>query len=97
MIGLLIAAAALTSFDTGNSLLRECQDDSMVLACTGYITGATDLMAFTSYPICVPKGVDRGQLRDIVVKDLVAHPEGRQSPAGLLIIKALGDAFPCSK
>jgi hypothetical protein len=78
---LLVAALLLSSpasAFTGNDLYRECKgDDAGLLYCTGYISGASEMLAIWMQvgggrPICIyaEHGVNLGQIRDVVVKYL---------------------------
>ena len=82
------------------------QDDAM---CIGYIIGVHDglvtagstvtFMANLTTPLrlaCTPPGIEAGQLRDIVVNALRAKPAERNLNAGLLIMSALVEAYPCA-
>ena len=87
----------------GNKLLEECEAKEPVRQgiCFGYITGAADVDAMDGavFPehrhTCVPDVVTNGQLIDVVIKYLKAHPEERHLASGVLIIKAIAKAFPC--
>jgi hypothetical protein len=46
---------------------------------------------------CITKDVTLGQVQDVVVKYLVAHPETRHYSAGYLVGLAVQEAFPCPK
>lgn len=98
MIGLLmLGAVAAQTWETGNSLLRECQNRTLEPACVGYLDGVTDTDAALGRPVsvCLPQAVERGQVRDVVVKWLLDHPEQRHQYAPDLVIKALSSVFPC--
>jgi Ssp1 endopeptidase immunity protein Rap1a len=61
----------------------------------GYVAGvgeALDGLAWCSRP-----GVTLGQTMDVVSKYLRDNPEKLHEPAGLLVLNALGNAFPCKK
>ena len=77
--------------------------------CVAYITGVHDgaeasgslltYMAERDEPfrlMCVPQGVEAGQLRDIVVQYLEDHPADRNLGAGLIVMSALLEAYPCT-
>ena len=95
-----IAVAASDTFVTGNHLLDECSKRSEF--CTGYIAGLTDEMLVFDVVnkqriACLPDKVLLGQLEDIAMNYLRAHPEGRHHNAGSIITFALMKAFPCNK
>jgi hypothetical protein len=89
--------ALVMSFFTGNSILALCQGANPEF-CMGYVTGIAD--ALSNGPVgdwraCCPANVANGQVRDIAVRYLVAHPETRHLVAGSLVAHALAEAFPC--
>ncbi|WP_363117903.1 Rap1a/Tai family immunity protein [Marivita sp. XM-24bin2] len=45
--------------------------------------------------VCLPLGVERGQMIDVVIKYLDANPAQRHNPARMLTWLALLEAFPC--
>jgi len=46
---------------------------------------------------CVPEGVTIGQMLDVYVEWLHAHPADRHMEASTLFYVATRDAFPCPK
>ena len=92
---------------TGNRLLESCRSEDGV--CLGWIIGLSDGIAILQIvgsstpggidwqPVCTPKGVSPDQLKDVVVKFLVGHPEKRHEQASLLILEAMRLAWPCSQ
>jgi hypothetical protein len=61
----------------------------------GFILGVHDV--YEDQIICSGANVTGGQLRDIVRKFLENNPSERDLPAHLLVMIALGKAFPCEK
>jgi len=47
--------------------------------------------------VCIPKIVTSGQLGDILLKHLRAHPETRHRPIAVITPSAFMKAFPCPK
>jgi hypothetical protein len=81
--------------ERGNSLLELCQEREGSYrqgVCTGYILGAADAVREAT---CMPAGVTKGQLRDVVVGYLTAHPEERHMPGDYLVHVAIANAFKC--
>lgn len=80
----------------GDELLAQClsgPDNPKSFYCLGYVSGVVET---PSDIICLPQqGIEGGQLRDVVVKYLEAHPEMRRLPAAMLVQVALASAFPC--
>jgi Rap1a immunity proteins len=66
------------------------------LGAQGYVAGVADSYEVLGV-VCVPSKVTLGQLQDVVLKYLDAHPEGRHNIAASLVLKALTEAFPCGK
>ena len=94
------ASAKGSFFLTGNELLNQCQDNSLVRQgdCMGFTSGVSDAMASSTlhgWTACVPNQVTRGQVKDIAVQFLVKHPEWRHLTAVSLVANALDEAFPC--
>jgi hypothetical protein len=78
-------------------------------SCTTYIMGAHDALISAAKSltiwgefetplrlICVPGGVEAGQLRDIVIQRLQNQPQERDLPASMIVHSALLQAYPCS-
>ena len=72
--------------------------------CVGYIAAVVDTMSnafltgrsVNSQSLCVSEHVQLSQLKDIVRRWLMDHPEKRQSAASLLVFQALKEKFPCN-
>jgi hypothetical protein len=52
-----------------------------------------DMTAMVNW--CPPAGVTPGQLLDVMIRELHAHPEDRHLPALPLVIRAFITSFPC--
>ena len=71
--------------------------------CWGYIAGVVDEYRVNAISgllkqaqvFCLPSGVDLEQLEKVVKKSLDDNPARLHLPAFLLILDALGEAFPC--
>ncbi len=84
------------------------EESAHAISCAHYVTGFMDGVSI--YPvfaeakikqkvpklICCPEGVEHGQVVSIVLKYIRNHPEEAHLPTQLLIVGALGEAFPCS-
>lgn len=101
---MMLAADPSSAFLTGNDLYAECTSSSQVaqVSCLSYITGAADgvrsgmqLHKDKVDSICIPEGVTRGQLKDVVVQSLRDDPVNRNLPAGLLVWGALYHHWHC--
>ena len=80
-------------YESGNDLFTQCTSKNVAeeMACGGFITGVVD----TSHLICPPKTVNRGQLRDIVIKYLKENPQVRHNSGAGLVLASLITLFPC--
>lgn len=90
-------------FHNGNTLLALCNDNGSDLlwgACSGYVEAVTDVLSHGAIiaggKTCTPENATSSQVRDIVVRFLVNHPEERHFSAESLVTKALFEAFPCT-
>ena len=68
--------------------------------CYGYIQGVIDMNAFNKSSgqpplFCLPTTISNGRIARLLFDYLKSHPERLQEQAGLLIIDAYTDAFPC--
>lgn len=90
-------------FQSGNSLLayHDSKNLSEQGIALGYIVGISDVLeghAINGWRACSPaNGVTQGQVRDVVVQWLRAHPEKRHFGADGLVAEALQTAFPCKR
>jgi hypothetical protein len=91
-------------FFTGNKLYEVCMKGGYVPGdgakstvdfgdCIGYISGAADAGWKSEW--CPVQGVTRGQVMDIVIKYLRDNPDRRHISADVLVLHALGAAYPC--
>jgi hypothetical protein len=89
---------------TGHLLLKICRGGNagQIGYCLGYISGISDGITTLQMlkppnwtPICKPDWLTDRQLRDVVVKYLVDHPEERHEPISLLTVLAMRSAWPC--
>lgn len=98
------AEAEVSAPENGNGLLRLCTDDNYFQAglCHGFIAGVLsrdrlqlDANASTRL-ICDVTRAENGQLKDVVVAYLRAHPADRDRSSSLLVTQALRESF-CAK
>jgi hypothetical protein len=77
-----------------NQLLELCTGQNPI--CTGYVMGVADAKDRDQHGIsfCIPNGVSRAQLQDVVVNFLRKNPQ-RSFPAALLVSAAFAEAFAC--
>lgn len=60
----------------------------------GYVLGVTETLV-SSKIICIPDGITRDQILDIMPMMLHARPQLRHLNANRLVASALHDVFPC--
>lgn len=82
-------------FDDGNALLRICSRPDAPGMCLGQIAGHYDMMIAVGFRCSNAKEVEKGQVRDVVLKYLRDHPAKRHQPSASLTIAAMTDAFDC--
>ena len=84
--------------NSANNFQRLCQSDaSLTTYCMTYVLGTYHALRETSRAsgVCLPKGVDTGQLFEVGLQYIRQHPElGHYAPAPLLIA-SWEQAFPC--
>jgi hypothetical protein len=60
----------------------------------GYALGVAETLV-SSKVICIPEGIKRDQILDIIPMMLYAQPQLRHMNANSLVSRALQDVFPC--
>lgn len=95
LIGLSTAAQA--GFKSGNDLFNELSDPSpshlLPVFAKGYIIGVHD--ATEGILHCSPRNITVGQVSDLVHQWLRDNPAQRHLPGHLLVIRVLGQTWPC--
>jgi hypothetical protein len=82
---------------TGNAFLRLCDKPEHAVSCITYTLGVFHGFREGSSKICLPKGVDTGQLREVGKKFMRDNPQyGHFGPGGLMVA-SWTEAFPCTK
>ena len=93
------SALAAGSWVNGNELKKYCSSNSYERGiCLGFTSAVANIVAnepVAGWRACIPDGVTRGQLRDIMVKFLDDHPEELHLEAASLAARAYKEAFPC--
>lgn len=101
-----VPTPATAQTQTGNDLFRICnaerssptflQEDAQ---CAGYLSGALDsLLTFgiaEKNGICVPTGIELGQVRDLVRNFLNTYPQLRHQSGTTIVMGALYTGFAC--
>lgn len=85
------------SWADGNDLNAACNSENTYDQgfCLGFAIAIAATATAVAPKACIPTGVKRSQLRDILVKYLDDHPERRHKSAEFLAIEAFVRAFPC--
>lgn len=85
----------------GNKTLKvtDIQQGLDATFCRGYVVGIADAMISMSVnnttTYCIPTDADNDQLIRIAVKYLNDNPAKLHYAAGLLVLRAIAEAFPC--
>ena len=105
------AAQLVRGFVTGDLISVWCSREEPVdvEACLSYLRGASDALNAMQFeaeelgeeeslpsPVrCVPERVSINELKTVVGRYLEEHPEMRRLQAGVVVMHALREAFPC--
>jgi Rap1a immunity proteins len=107
---LIATVATVVSFNacadvlSGNEWLADCSanENFRKLACLRFAEGVANGIALwagssrANAPMCLPDGgVSTGQVQDVGVRYVRAHPEIRHLPAATLLLAAFKEAWPC--
>lgn len=101
---LLAASPARADFTSARQLVEQCRSnrEQLVFACTGYITGVADTLLDLQNAggnggrrFCLPQNVTRNQVRDAVLRDVLADRANAELSAATAVSKALFGRFPC--
>lgn len=102
-----LSGGANAQFFDGDELSRVCgaKENSAVFSpgiCNGYIMGVIDTAEGlvsagerSKSTFCVPLDESMPKLVDLVIVYLKAHPERHDDWAGLLVVDALVESYPC--
>ena len=98
----IVSASAADLYATGNDYLRSCErpaSEVEQVGCWSYVQGALDVVSGPAYSggaICMPRVTVR-QVSDILIKELLEHPEDRHNPTTGILAAMLWHKFPCSR
>jgi hypothetical protein len=95
-------AAHATEWQTGNTLMRNCQSSQPAPygVCLGYIEGIAGVLGLNpvnEFQACIPTGVEAGQLQEVVVRFIARDPTTRHMAATGIVAAAFAAAWPCPK
>lgn len=79
---------------SGNELKEFCDNPDESVLCVGYVNGIADAMIYENI-FCSPSRATHEQFTLIVKDYLSKHPEKLHIHAGILVLDALAEAFPC--
>lgn len=98
-LGLLLGSmSAPAGFEDGEVVAGLCRQPQPI--CLAYLEGVVDGAEALQWEqvitgLCIPERVDSMQLRQIFLDYADRHPALLKIPAGLLLIDALKQAWPC--
>ena len=92
------SARASAGFESGEALAGLCRQPAAI--CLAYLEGVVDGAEAMEWEqvvsgLCIPEQVDSMQLRQIFLDYAERHDELLKLPAGLLVLDALKQAWPC--
>jgi hypothetical protein len=90
-----VCVAYLSGFTSGYETSRGWVAERVTAAQAKDRAALATVFAEAGPELCVPAGVSRGQVTDIVVLYLKNHPATRHLPSEFLIVQAVSEAFPC--
>jgi hypothetical protein len=101
IIASLIATPAMgqapQDFKSGNAFLRACTPSDRGASCLVYTLGVYHGFREGSDSVCLPKGVDTGQLLQVGLAFIRENPKAAHYGPGGLMVASWIEAFPCSK
>ena len=80
--------------ETQNSQADTASEHQQVNIARGYALGVAETLV-SSKVICIPDGITRDQILDIIPMMLYAQPQLGHMNANSLVSRALQDVFPC--
>lgn len=84
-----------TPFGTGNQFVRLCGTRVWQLACRAYALGVYHGNQMGIETICLPRGVDTGQMYEVALAYIRANPQTSHNAAFAMILDSWRSAFPC--
>ncbi|MCX7178658.1 MAG: Rap1a/Tai family immunity protein [Proteobacteria bacterium] len=100
LLTLLLSLNATAQFKSGNDLKRDLEDSGFSAGFGfGFVIGVVDVSSILNY-ICLPSGesgVRAGQVKEVVLKYLRAHPETLHRSAADLVYLSVLEVWPCPK
>ena len=95
-----VATEPSVNIAKGNDLLAACASPEALQygMCMGYISGLVDGFTVADKSvICIPSGVTRGQLRDVVLNGMQSRRQELNEEGYAAALLAIAKAFPCQK
>lgn len=88
------------AYKSGYELQAQCSNKNNLFElgqCYGFIIGTLEA-GNDGRTFCIPsRGVTNGQIYDLVIRYLDAHPQQLQVFAATLVLVAVGASFPCRR
>jgi hypothetical protein len=78
----------------GNELKALCENPEESGLCVGHVNGVADSMIYENI-FCIPSRTTHERFTRIVKDYLAEHPDKLHIHAGILILEALKEAYPC--
>jgi hypothetical protein len=99
LLALLFSGVARADWITGSTFLDHCSHE--LDWCLGYVSGVADTdVQFKEFvpqmAFCPPSGITKGQLGEVAIKYLKAHPADLHLPSSALLLSAFKEAYPCA-
>lgn len=97
------SAHALTASEVYHDCKLAPNDPDAIVSCTAYMRGLMDGLDFASAMessgnrYCAPENMDLTQFELVVIREMEAHPENLNAPAGITAGIALYKAFRCKR
>ena len=101
MVGTNLLAGSSKFFYTGTKLYNLCRADTPIdeALCEGYILGVQDSIysghLSEHFDVCLPEGVEPGQLRLQLIKFIENNPDIMNFAAEGLVAKSLETSYSC--
>lgn len=82
-------------FLRANWFVRNCSSPTWQMGCAGYILGYYQGSQTRKKTVCLPDGVDTGQLYEVALAYMRSHPEKGHLVGMMVMDEAWESAFPC--
>lgn len=105
ILGGLTAESARADFQTGGTLLQNCnnaENDVALAYCVGYMTAVADVIGngdeeISYWDACLPEDATQGEVFEKLKTWLTEHPQNADAAATDNIAQGLATLYPCGK